>query len=259
MADAPLTVKEVLPMLQWCDVPHGTVTLSSIVGADEDFGEKTVPVDNFVMSKFPVTNAQFEIFARADDGYQNPRWWGFSPHAQRWFKLGKGAAQSRFDGGELPRVNVNWYEAMAFANWLGSLLSMKVALPTLAQWQRAAKGDDDRYYPWGDDYNEDHCNTLETGLKTTTPVNRYRKGVSPYGVYDLAGNVWEWTANTAAAAEDGAGLSAGGCRRQFRKPMRPRANLLPLLSGPARSLFVYRHTAGWLDLDASSRRGMGNS
>ncbi|MCY3780591.1 MAG: SUMF1/EgtB/PvdO family nonheme iron enzyme [Chloroflexi bacterium] len=202
-ADAPLTVKEILPMLQWCDVPHGTVTISSIVGADEDFGEMSVPVDNFVMSKFPVTNAQFEIFARAEDGYRNPRWWGFSPHAQRWFKLGKGVAQSRFDGDELPRENVNWYEAMAFANWLGSLLSMKVTLPTLAQWQRAAKGDDDRYYPWGDDYNEDHCNTLETGLKTTTPVNRYRKGASPYGVYDLAGNVWEWTANTAAAAEEG--------------------------------------------------------
>ncbi len=200
-ADTPLTVKEVLPMLQWCDIPHGTVTISSIVGADEDFGEMTVPVDSFVMSKFPVTNAQFAIFARAEDGYRNPRWWSFSPHAQRWFRLGKGVAQSRFKGDELPRENVNWYEAMAFANWLGSLLKMKVTLPTLAQWQRAAKGDDDRYYPWGDDYDEDHCNTLETGLKTTTPVNRYHKGASPYGVFDMAGNVWEWTANTAAAEE----------------------------------------------------------
>lgn len=200
-ADAPLTVKEVLPMLQWCDIPHGTVTISSIDGADEDFGEMTVPVDNFVMSKFPVTNAQFAIFARAEDGYKNPRWWSFSKHAQRWFQLGKGVAESRFTGEQLPRENINWYEAMAFASWLGSLLRMKVTLPTLAQWQRAAKGDDDRYYPWGDDYNEDHCNTLETGLKTTTPVNRYHNGVSPYGVYDMAGNVWEWTANTATAQE----------------------------------------------------------
>lgn len=202
-ADAPLTVNEVLPMLQWCDIPHGNVTISSIVGEDEDFGEMTVPVDSFVMSKYPVTNAQFAIFARAEDGYRNPRWWSFSPHAQRWFQLGKGVAQSRFDGSDLPRENVNWYEAMAFANWLGSLLKMKATLPTLAQWQRAAKGDDDRYYPWGDNYHEDHCNTLETGLKTTTPVNRYRLGVSPYGVYDMAGNIWEWTMNKAALANTG--------------------------------------------------------
>ena len=202
-ADAPLTVKEVLPMLQWCDIPHGTVTVSSIVGADEDFGEMTVPVDNFVMSKYPVTNAQFDIFARAEDGYKNSRWWTFSEHAQRWFKLGKGVADARFSGEQHPRENVNWYEAMAFANWLGSLLKMKVALPTVAQWQRAAQGDDDRYFPWGDEYNEEHCNTLETGLKMTTPVDRYHQGASPYGVYDMAGNIWEWTMNTAAAAEEG--------------------------------------------------------
>jgi len=80
---------------------------------------------------------------------------------------------------------------------------MKITLPTIAQWQRAAKGDDDRYFPWGDEYDEEHCNTLETGLKTTTPVDRYQRGASPYGVYDMAGNVWEWTLNTAAAAEAG--------------------------------------------------------
>ncbi len=202
-AEGSLSVKDVLPMLQWCDVPHGAVTISSIVGADEDFGELTEQVDNFVISKFPVTNAQFAIFTEAEDGYRNPRWWDFSEHARRWFNLKKGAAASRFSGDARPRENVNWYEAMAFANWLGNLLGMKVALPTIAQWQRAAKGDDDRYFPWGDEYNEEHCNTLETGLKTTSAVDRYQKGASPYGAYDMAGNVWEWTLNTAAAAEAG--------------------------------------------------------
>jgi len=198
-----LSVKDVLPMLQWRDVPHGAVTISSIVGADEDFGEVVEQVDNFVISKYPVTNAQFAIFAGAEDGYRNPRWWEYSEHARRWFKLGKGVAESRFGGDAQPRENVNWYEAMALANWLGNLLGMKITLPTIAQWQRAAKGDDDRYFPWGDEYDEEHCNTLETGLKTTTPVDRYQRGASPYGVYDMAGNVWEWTLNTAAAAEAG--------------------------------------------------------
>ena len=202
-ADMPLSSKPALPLLQWRDIPHGSVTLSSVVGGDEDFSEKTIAVDSFVMSAYPVTNAQFDIFARAEDGYKNPRWWSFSPQAQRWFRQGKGVAQARFSGDTLPRENVNWYEAMAFANWLGSLLNMKVALPSLAQWQRAAKGDDDRYYPWGDDYDEAKCNTLESGLKTTTPVTRYAGGISPYGVYDMAGNVWEWTTNAADAAETG--------------------------------------------------------
>lgn len=199
-ADA-LMAKEILPMLQWCDIPYGNVTISSIEGADEDFGEITVQVDNFVMSMFPVTNAQFDLFAKAADGYKNPRWWNFSEHAMRWFKLGKGVGRPRFSGDERPRENVNWYESMAFANWLSSLLKMKITLPTVAQWQRAAKGDDDRYFPWGDDYHEEHCNTRESGLKMTTPVNRYPKGVSPYGVYDMAGNIWEWTMNTAASDE----------------------------------------------------------
>lgn len=201
--DNPLGINEALPMLQWCDIPHGTVTIASVVGADEEFGEMTEQVDNFVMSKYPVTNAQFAIFVKAQDGYRNPRWWGFSEHARRWFNAGKGAAESRFNGDAQPRENVNFYEAMAFANWLGAQLKMKITLPTIWQWQRAAKGDDDRYYPWGDEYDEDCCNTVETGLKMTTPVNRYRKGISPYGVFDMAGNIWEWTLNRAAAAETG--------------------------------------------------------
>lgn len=202
VADAPMP-EEILPMLQWCDIPYGRVTISSMVGSDEDFGEMTLDVDNFVMSKYPVTNAQFQIFAEARDGYGNPRWWSFSQQAASWFKQAHGIAEARFDGDERPRENVNWYEAMAFANWLSGLLKMKITLPTIAQWQRAAKGDDDRYFPWGDDYFEEHCNTLESGVKMTTPVNRYAKGVSPYGVYDMAGNVWEWTMNTASAAEEG--------------------------------------------------------
>ncbi len=201
--DSPAKAREALPMLQWRDIPHGTVTIASVVGSDEDFGELTEQVDNFVISAYPVTNAQFAIFIQAQDGYRNPRWWQFSPHAQRWFQQGNGAGSSRFSGDSHPRETVNWYEAMAFANWLGAQLQMKLSLPTIAQWQRAAKGDDDRYYPWGDGYHEERCNTVEAGIRATTPVDRYRKGVSPYGVYDLAGNVWEWTTNTAAAAEAG--------------------------------------------------------
>ena len=201
--DTPFAANDFLPMLQWRQIPHGSVTIASIAGADEDFGEMTEQVDSFVMSKYPVTNAQFAIFAAAADGYKNPRWWAFSQHAKRFFAAKAGPVESRFAGDSLPRENVNWYEAMAFANWLGAQLRMQITLPTVAQWQRAAKGDDDRYFPWGDDYDEDRCNTVETGLKQTTPVDRYHKGASPYGVYDMAGNIWEWTLNSAEATDAG--------------------------------------------------------
>jgi formylglycine-generating enzyme required for sulfatase activity len=190
-----------LPMLQWCHIPWGIVHVSSIAN-DDAFGEQTVRVDNFVIGKYPVTNAQFDVFFNVEDGYHNPRWWQFSEQAKNWFDSQATPLRSKFSGDELPRENVCWYEAMAFCNWLSNLLNMDITLPTVAQWQRAAQGDDDRIYPWGDEYHKDHCNTLESELNKTTPVNKYVKGESVYGVYDMSGNVWEWALDRVAPNEE---------------------------------------------------------
>jgi len=161
-----------------------------------------VRVDNFVMGKYPVTNAQFDVFLNVEDGYYNPKWWQFSDQAKKWFESQKAPQSSKYSGDELPRENVSWFEAMAFCKWLSNLLNMEITLPTVAQWQRAAQGDDDRIYPWGDDYHVDHCNTLESGLNRTTPVNKYIKGESVYGVYDMSGNVWEWALDRVAPNDE---------------------------------------------------------
>jgi formylglycine-generating enzyme required for sulfatase activity len=113
-------------------------------------------------------------------------------------------------------VNVSWYDAMAYCRWLeerlqvpGSTLNVwregqlgtlnlkpgtfAVRLPSEAEWEKGARGTDGRIYPWGDQWDAARCNA-EKGLSgDTTPVGAYPNGASPYGVLDMAGNVWEWT------------------------------------------------------------------
>lgn len=182
---------ETLSLLDWCDVPVGRVLVEDInpKGYKQ---ESLISVEPFRMSKYPVTNQQFEVFVTDPSGYQNEDWWHFDEAAELWFQEHQQPLLSRFQGDLRPRENVTWYEARAFANWLTNKLGFDVKLPTLVQWRRAAQSNDERLFPWGDDFDATCCNTRESGLKMTTNVNRYEKGISPYSVMDMAGNVWEW-------------------------------------------------------------------
>ncbi len=94
---------------------------------------------------------------------------------------------------EHPVVGVTWAEASAFAAWIGSQLGEEVRLPTEDEWERAARGDDTREFPWGDEYVRGRANLFDLGLGTTTPVGSFPDGASAFGVLDMAGNVDEWT------------------------------------------------------------------
>jgi formylglycine-generating enzyme required for sulfatase activity len=170
-------------MLEWVDIPAGSVTLES---------GQTFPVKPFRMSKYPVTYAQFQAFVDAPDGFYDDRWWvGLAADADH--RSAPGEQEWPIDNH--PRERVSWYDAVAFCRWLSSKLGQEVRLPTEWEWQWAAQGGDGRAYPWGNDFDASRCNTDESGLGRTTPVDAYPSGASPFGVMDMAGNVWEWCLN----------------------------------------------------------------
>jgi len=181
----------------WMDIPAGQVTLTDMGGYLKE--STTFAVGVFQMSKYLITNAQFDVFVNHDDGYKNPAWWGFSDEAKAWRKDNPQPRNTAFAGDTMPRTNVSWYEAVAFCGWMSAQTGEAITLPTEQEWQWVAQGSDVREYPWGNTFDSNRCNTKESGIGKITPVTQYEgKGDSPFGVVDMSGNVWKWclTSNT---------------------------------------------------------------
>ena len=128
----------------------------------------------YSIARTPVTNMQYKLFVDAAGYPMPPHWWGGK------FSQGKE---------EHPVVKVSWRDAIAFCQWA------KVRLPSEAEWEKAARGTDGRICPWGNQMpDKTRCN-FDDNVDNTTPVGSYSDGASPYGVLDMAGNVWEWTSS----------------------------------------------------------------
>ena len=119
---------------------------------------------------------------------------------------------SRFNHSTQPVVGISWYEANAYCAWLTGELQtdgqdVEVRLPTLEEWQQVAGSE---RYPWRKDFDPAFANTEESGLDQTTPVDMYPDGATPDGVWDMAGNVWEWTNTRYTGVSNEAYELAGG-------------------------------------------------
>lgn len=156
-----------------------------------------VELEGFEISKFPVTNLWYERFINAG-GYENREFW--TEQGLQW--LGKKDATEpgrwrdrTYNCPNSPVVGVCWYEAAAFCKWLEKSYDQgfQYYLPSETQWQAAAAGKHKREYPWGDSIDKLKCNYLDTELGRPSPVGIFLQGKTKQGVYDLSGNVYEWT------------------------------------------------------------------
>ena len=145
---------------------------------DEEQPQHEVALPEFEIGRYPVTNAEYAAFIEATGRAAPGSWRG-----------------GRFpeDLADHPVVSVSWRDALAYVNWLREQTGRPYRLPTEAEWEKAARGDDGRLWPWGNqEPDHDRCN-FGNRVNGTTPVGQYSPaGDSPYGCADMAGNVWEW-------------------------------------------------------------------
>ncbi len=154
-------------------------------GGRDEYPRHEVTLDAFYIDKFEVTNGRYLEFVRAT-AHRVPQ----HPTKQNR-NLWEGSLMPESIA-DRPVVNVDWYDAEAYCTWAGR------RLPTEAEWEKAARGGDDRRFPWGNvEPTHKHLNFNQhwVGEKTLMPVGSYEAGKSPYGAYDMAGNVWEWVAD----------------------------------------------------------------
>ena len=151
-------------------IPRGEYTMGSHEHSDE--AAHQVVLDAYLIDKFEVSNARFKEFMKAT-GHPAPAYWD----------------DPRLSKANQPVVGVSWNDADAFCKWEGK------RLPTEAEWERAAKGPKgDNHYPWGHKLDPQKANYGQN-VGRTMPVDSYPEGVSGFGLYNMAGNVFEWVAD----------------------------------------------------------------
>jgi serine/threonine-protein kinase len=189
-----LITKELTPShrtaarIEWVTIPGGEF----LCGEDK----QKVILPSYQIARFPVTNQQYQHFLEANPHRPAPAYW-----KGRNYPVGKARH---------PVVGVSLYDALAFSEWLNC------RLPSQDEWEKAARGSDGRTYPWGEGWEVGrYCNNWDATIGGTTAVERYAEGVSPYGVWDMIGNVWEWT--TSEYQGPHMHILRGGSYRQFSR------------------------------------------
>lgn len=152
-----------------------------------------IAIDRIKILKYPVTVQQYKTFVE-EDGYSRHQYWGEAGSlwrtATRAVAPGRWVEQLQYPN--RPVVNITWYEAEAYCNWLSELLNACVRLPSEAEWEFVARGKEGKKFATPlNKIHPDYAN-YDGNVGTATPVGLYPPSSLDYEVYDLAGNVWEW-------------------------------------------------------------------
>lgn len=163
-------------------VPGGDFVMGNDEGDIAERPAHKVTVKPFFMDMYEVTCEDYEKFITATARKAPPNWINnrYPAGAARW-----------------PVTGVSWDDAYAYARWAGK------RLPTEEEWEFAARGTDGRLYPWGNEWKSGFANMDAASVGRITDVGAYSAGVSPYGIFDIVGNAWEWTSTDLVAYPGG--------------------------------------------------------
>lgn len=147
----------------------------------------------FRISKYPITNLQYQVFLNDNPDYRIPGWGDDKKGALYAWDDETRNCNPAYNNS--PVVLVSWNDATNYCLWLSRKTGKKFRLPTENEWEYAARGKDSKKYPWGNEWKEDYANTLESGLNDIVPVGCFEKGKSDFGLLDCSGQIWEWTSS----------------------------------------------------------------
>jgi len=178
-------------------IPEGSFTMGFKIDNDLEWGDMDeepvhpVTLSAYWIDKYEVTSSGFSNFLNANK-HQAHRFIEITPAVT--IKLENNVYQPRKGLENYPVNRVSWFGADAYCKWIGK------RLPTEAEWEKAARGNDQRIFPWGNNFPDNTRVTFrrkfsEKEFKVMEPVDGMTKGVSPYGVHHMAGNVWEWVSD----------------------------------------------------------------
>ncbi len=216
--------------IEWVEVPGGAFLMGSNPQLDpeafpEEFPQFSLELPTFAIPRHPISYAQFQCFYEdRNGGYMNPELWPEAIALGHWRDglvwrsgmpepgSGKSTYYERWSTNlapigwpaELPNspaAGMSWYEARAFVRWLdqrwrglGKLTDNEfLDLPSEAEWEKAARGVDGRIYPWGNEFDPNRLNWYGQMLMSMTPIGCFPNSLSPYGVEEMVGNLWEFT------------------------------------------------------------------
>jgi len=194
-------------------VPEGFATLPATIRDSVGCEEMMIETEPFLLARCVVTNAQFQHFVDGG-GYEQLDLWpqDIWPHLidfkDRTNSSGPRFWQNGSHGkglGDHPVVGVCWYEAAAYARWVGFRLPTEAEWQMAATWQIRSEANVLRRYPWGDALDTQRCNIWASRIGATVPVDALVDGAAPNQVLQLVGNVWEWTASDFNVTDDAGG------------------------------------------------------